>query len=108
MALDRGENVVIEGTQGFGISLYFGSYPYVTSKDTCAAQMAADNGVGPTRVDEVIVVFKAFPTRVGEGPFSTEMPSELAHEKGIQSLELSPAESVVSEHGMERWHDMLQ
>ncbi len=85
-ALDNGENVVIEGTQGFGISLYFGHYPFVTSKDTCAAQMAADNGVGPTRVDDVIVVFKAFPTRVGEGPFSTEMSSDKAHEKGIQEF----------------------
>ena len=43
-ALDAGENVVLEGTQGFGISLYYGSYPYVTSKDTSASQMAADNG----------------------------------------------------------------
>ena len=78
--------MVLEGTQGFGISLYYGSYPYVTSKDTSASQMAADNGVGPTRVDEVIVVFKAFPTRVGEGPFSTEMSSEKAHELGIQEF----------------------
>ena len=85
-ALNNNENVVIEGTQGFGISLYFGSYPYVTSKDTCASQMAADNGVGPTKIDDVIVVFKAFPTRVGEGPFTTEMSPDSAHEKGIQEF----------------------
>ncbi len=85
-ALDRNETVLIEGTQGFGISLYYGHYPFVTSKDTCASQMAADNGVGPTRIDDVIVVFKAYPTRVGEGPFATEMQQEKAHEKGIQEF----------------------
>ncbi|HWQ66979.1 MAG TPA: adenylosuccinate synthetase [Methanospirillum sp.] len=85
-ALDRDETVVIEGTQGFGISLYYGHYPYVTSKDTSASQMAADNGVGPTRIDDVIVVFKAFPTRVGEGPFATEMSGEEARNLGIQEF----------------------
>jgi adenylosuccinate synthase len=85
-ALDDGKSVLIEGTQGFGISLYFGTYPYVTSKDTSASQMAADNGVGPTRIDEVIVVFKAYPTRVGAGPFSTEMTPEEAQEHGIEEF----------------------
>ncbi|MCP1716020.1 adenylosuccinate synthase [Methanocalculus alkaliphilus] len=85
-AIDNGETVLIEGTQGFGISLYYGTYPYVTSKDTSASQIAADTGVGPTRVDDVIVVFKAFPTRVGEGPFSTEMSLEASHSMGIQEF----------------------
>jgi len=82
-AIDAGETVLLEGTQGFGISLYFGTYPYVTSKDTSASQIAADNGVGPTKIDDVIVVFKAYPTRVGEGPFGTEMTSEKSHELGL-------------------------
>ena len=85
-ALDRGETVLLEGTQGFGISLYFGTYPYVTSKDTSASQIAADNGVGPTRIDDVIVVFKAYPTRVGEGPFGTEMTKEASHALGIEEF----------------------
>ncbi|MBN1432416.1 MAG: adenylosuccinate synthetase [Methanomicrobiaceae archaeon] len=85
-ALDRGENVILEGTQGFGISLYFGTYPFVTSKDTSASQIAADNGVGPTRIDDVIVVFKAYPTRVGEGPFGTEMTREESMDLGIQEF----------------------
>ncbi|HMA06084.1 MAG TPA: adenylosuccinate synthetase [Methanomicrobiales archaeon] len=85
-ALDDDDFVLIEGTQGFGISLYFGTYPYVTSKDTSASQMAADNGVGPTRIDDVIVVFKAYPTRVGAGPFSTEMTPEEAQEHGIEEF----------------------
>jgi adenylosuccinate synthase len=82
-AIDRGESVIIEGSQGFGISLYYGTYPYVTSKDTSASSLAADVGVGPTRIDEVVVVFKAFPTRVGEGPFETEMAPEEAKKLGI-------------------------
>jgi len=82
--LDNGEGVILEGSQGFGISLFYGTYPYVTSKDTTSSQVAADNGVGPTRVDDVVVVFKAFPTRVGEGPFSTEMTSETSHHLGIE------------------------
>lgn len=75
---DGNKNIVIEGTQGTLLSLYYGSYPYVTSKDTTASSFAADVGVGPTKIDEVIVVFKSYPTRVGEGPFPTEMSFEEA------------------------------
>lgn len=82
-ALDEGKLILIEGTQGFGLSLYYGSYPYVTSKDTSASAIASDVGVGPTRVDDVIVVFKSFPTRVGAGPFPTEMSEEEADRMGL-------------------------
>ncbi|MEM0022623.1 MAG: adenylosuccinate synthetase [Archaeoglobaceae archaeon] len=82
-ALDRNEFVLIEGSQGFGLSLYYGTYPYVTSKDTTASAIASDVGVGPTKIDDVIVVFKCFPTRVGSGPFPTEMPVEEAERLGI-------------------------
>jgi adenylosuccinate synthase len=83
-ALDHGRGVLVEGTQGFGISLLYGTYPFVTSKDTSASQVAADVGIGPTRVDEVIVVFKSFPTRVGEGPFETQLSEEKAAELHIE------------------------
>ncbi|ADC64562.1 adenylosuccinate synthetase [Ferroglobus placidus DSM 10642] len=82
-AIDKGEFVLVEGTQGFGLSLYYGTYPYVTSKDTTASQMAADVGIGPTKIDDVIVVFKTFPTRVGAGPFPTEMSEEEAERLGL-------------------------
>ncbi len=82
-ALDEGKLVLVEGTQGFGLSLYYGSYPYVTSKDTTASAIASDVGIGPTRVDDVIVVFKSFPTRVGAGPFPTEMSEEEADRLGL-------------------------
>ncbi|WP_456366107.1 adenylosuccinate synthetase [Thermococcus sp.] len=82
-ALDDGKLVLVEGTQGFGLSLYYGTYPYVTSKDTTASAIASDVGIGPTRVDDVIVVFKSFPTRVGAGPFPTEMSLEEAERLGL-------------------------
>ena len=63
--LDKKEKVMVEGTQGTFLSLYHGDYPYVTSKDVTASGICSDVGIGPKRVDEVIVVFKAYVTRVG-------------------------------------------
>lgn len=82
-ALDKGKGVLIEGSQGFGLSLFHGTYPFVTSKDTSAGMAAVDVGIGPRRVKEVMVVFKSFPSRVGAGPFPTEMPVEKAEKLGI-------------------------
>jgi adenylosuccinate synthase len=76
-ALDRNENVLIEGTQGTMLSLYHGTYPYVTSKDVSASAICSDVGLGPRRVKEVIVVFKSYLTRVGAGPLVNELdPAE--------------------------------
>ncbi|MEM1993891.1 MAG: adenylosuccinate synthetase [Nitrososphaerales archaeon] len=75
-ALDLGKRVLIEGTQGTFLSLYHGTYPYVTSKDTTASAVCADVGIGPLRVGEVIVVLKSYLTRVGEGPLENELPAE--------------------------------
>jgi adenylosuccinate synthase len=82
-ALDAGKNVILEGTQGFGLSLLFGTYPFVTSKDTSASAVAMDVGIGPTRVDDVVVVFKAHMSRVGGGPFKTQISQEEAEKLGI-------------------------
>jgi adenylosuccinate synthase len=81
-ALDRDENVILEGTQGTFISLFHGGYPYVTSKDVCAAGICSDVGVGPTRVNEVVMVCKSYVTRVGEGPLEGEIGSEEAKKRG--------------------------
>ncbi len=83
-ALDEGQDVFIEGSQGFGLSLYYGTYPFVTSKDTTASTAAADIGVGPTRIDDVIVVFKSYITRVGEGPFPSEISQKEAEDMDIK------------------------
>ena len=77
LALDEGETIVVEGTQGTHISLFHGTYPYCTSKDVCASAACSDVGIGPTRVDEVILVLKAYVTRVGAG----ELPGEIDHEE---------------------------
>ncbi|MHA1722969.1 MAG: adenylosuccinate synthetase [Candidatus Baldrarchaeia archaeon] len=80
--MDRGEMVLIEGTQGTYLSLYHGTYPFVTSKDVCAAAACSDVGIGPTKVNDVIVVFKAYVTRVGSGPLEEELSEEEAKKRG--------------------------
>lgn len=72
-ALDAGQNVLIEGTQGTFLSLWHGTYPFVTSKDVTASGICADVGIGPKKVDEVLVVFKSYVTRVGTGPLAGEL-----------------------------------
>ena len=64
-AIKGSKKVFIEGSQGFGLSLFYGTYPFVTSKDTNAGMACVDVGIGPRRVKDVIVVFKSFPSRVG-------------------------------------------
>lgn len=78
--LDAGKKVLLEGTQGFLLSLFHGSYPYVTGRDTGASAIASEAGVGPTRVDDVIIVYKSFITRVGAGP----MPGEISKEEALK------------------------
>jgi adenylosuccinate synthase len=81
-ALDKNRRVIIEGTQGTFLSLFHGTYPYCTSKDVCSAQACADVGVGPTKVDDVLVVFKSFVTRVGAGELSGELSEEETKRRG--------------------------
>ena len=81
-AIDSGKQVLIEGTQGTYLSLFHGTYPYVTSKDVTASAACSDVGVGPTKVDDVIIVFKAFTTRVGAGPLPNEISLEEAKKRG--------------------------
>jgi len=81
-AISEGKNVLIEGTQGTYLSLYHGTYPYCTSKDVIASAACSDVGVGPTKITDVIVVFKAYVTRVGEGPLQNELSWEEAEKRG--------------------------
>lgn len=76
IALDADEKVLVEGTQGTFLSLYHGTYPYVTSRDTTAQALLSEVGIGPKRVNEIIVVFKVYVTRVGEGPLEGELGPE--------------------------------
>ncbi len=77
-----GGNILIEGTQGTYLSLYHGTYPYVTSKDTTASGILSEVGLGPKYVDEVIIVFKAYVTRVGGGPLPGELPIDEVINRG--------------------------
>jgi len=81
-ALDNREKVIVEGTQGTYLSLFHGGYPYVTSKDVTASGICSDIGIGPKRVDEILVVFKAYVTRVGSGPLEKELSNEEAKKRG--------------------------
>ena len=81
-ALDSNENVLVEGTQGTHLSLWHGTYPYVTSKDVTASAICSDIGLGPKKVDEVLVIFKSYVTRVGTGPMDNELTPEETSKKG--------------------------
>ncbi len=77
-AIDAGQKIIIEGTQGTFLSVYHGTYPFVTSKDVTASAICSDVGVGPKKVSDVIVVFKSYLTRVGAGPLEGELsPDEI-------------------------------
>jgi adenylosuccinate synthase len=78
--LDDDKSVLLEGTQGTYISLYHGTYPFVTSNDVCSSAICSDVGIGPTRVDEVILVLKAYVTRVGAG----QLPGEISFEEAVK------------------------
>ncbi len=80
--IDEGKQVLLEGTQGTFLSVFHGSYPYVTSKDVTASSIAADVGVGPKLIDEVLVVFKAYVSRVGGGELKGELSNEEADKRG--------------------------
>ena len=76
-ALDRGETVIFEGAQAALLDLDHGTYPFVTSSNPIAGAACVGAGVGPTDIDEVWGVCKAYTTRVGAGPFPTELANEV-------------------------------
>ncbi len=84
-ALDRGDTVLFEGGQATMLDIDHGTYPFVTSSNPTAGGALTGTGVGPTRIDRVVGVAKAYTTRVGEGPFPTELTDEVGEalrEKG--------------------------
>ena len=79
-ALSMGKSVLAEGAQGSLLDLDFGTYPFVTSSNTTISGVISGLGVGPTKIDRVIGIFKAYCTRVGSGPFITELDDEVGEE----------------------------
>lgn len=78
--LKEGKSVLCEGAQGTMLDVDFGSYPYVTSSNTICAGACTGLGVAPSRIGEVFGIFKAYCTRVGSGPFPTELFDETGEE----------------------------
>ena len=75
-AIKAGDNILFEGAQGSLLDIDHGTYPYVTSSSTIAAGACIGTGIGPHLIDEVVGISKAYVTRVGEGPFPTELNDE--------------------------------
>lgn len=76
-ALEEGRRVLLEGAQGTALDLDHGTYPFVTSSNTTAAAAATGTGIGPTAIDSVVGVVKAYTTRVGEGPLPSAFEPEM-------------------------------
>ena len=81
--MNQGKNILFEGAQGASLDIDHGTYPFVTSSNTIAGGACTGAGVGPTKIDQVIGVTKAYTTRVGSGPFPTELNGKI----GIQLAE---------------------
>ncbi len=79
-AIDNGENVLFEGAQANMLDINYGTYPYVTSSSPTSAGVCEGAGVAPTKLQRIIGVAKAYSTRVGEGPFVTELLDEVGNE----------------------------
>jgi adenylosuccinate synthase len=75
-ALDKGKNILLEGSQGTLLDVDHGTYPFVTSSNPTAGGACTGSGIGPTRITRVIGIVKAYTTRVGSGPFPTELFDE--------------------------------
>tara|TARA_Y100001970_G_scaffold184601_1_gene224532 strand:- start:2754 stop:4016 length:1263 start_codon:yes stop_codon:yes gene_type:complete len=83
--IDNGDNVLLEGAQGVHIDIEYGTYPFVTSSSPTTAGAALGSGIAPSKITDVVGVTKAYLTRVGSGPFPTELDDEIGEmirEKG--------------------------
>ena len=82
-----GKRILFEGAQGALLDVDFGTYPFVTSSNTLAGMAATGTGLGPTSIDFVLGIVKAYTTRVGEGPFPTELHDETGQRLGERGHE---------------------
>ena len=79
-AIDEGKNVLFEGAQGVMLDIDQGTYPFVTSSNPVSGGVTIGSGVGPTKIHHVVGVAKAYTTRVGDGPFPTELCDEIGNQ----------------------------
>ncbi|HMM13047.1 MAG TPA: adenylosuccinate synthase [Parvibaculum sp.] len=83
----RGNRILFEGAQGTLLDIDHGTYPYVTSSNTVSAQAATGAGIGPSSIHTVLGITKAYTTRVGEGPFPSELHDEIGQRLGERGRE---------------------
>jgi adenylosuccinate synthase len=96
-AFQRGSRIMLEGTQGTGLSLFHGDYPYVTSRDTTVSGCLAEAGIAPSRVRRIVVVCRTYPIRVAgpSGGMGVELSwAEIARRSGIPAWKLRKAEKT--------------
>ena len=86
-ARQLGKRILFEGAQGTMLDIDHGTYPYVTSSNTVAGQAAVGSGQGPSAIDFVLGITKAYTTRVGSGPFPTEQDNEIGRQIGERGRE---------------------
>ena len=91
--IDNGDNVLLEGAQGVHIDIEYGTYPFVTSSNTVAANAATGTGCGPNSINYVLGITKAYTTRVGEGPFPTELTNDIGELLGTRGKEFGTVTS---------------
>ncbi len=89
----KGKKILFEGAQGILLDVDHGTYPFVTSSNTVAASAATGSGCGPNSIDYVLGITKAYTTRVGEGPFPTELKDKVGEELGTKGKEFGTVTS---------------
>jgi adenylosuccinate synthase len=104
-ALDAGQHVLLEGAQATFLDLDHGTYPFVTSSNPVAGGACTGAGIGPRYIDEVIGIAKAYVTRVGTGPFPTELPISGEAVGGMSAEGADPADLAVGDHIVEVGHE---
>lgn len=103
--LAKNGRILVEGTQGTGLSLHHGTYPYVTSRDTTVSGCLSEVGISPSRVRRIIMVCRAYPIRVGgsSGPMSQESSwAEMSRRSGISVYKLRKREKTSTTHRQRR------
>ncbi len=86
----KGSRILFEGAQGSLLDIDHGTYPFVTSSNTVAGQAAAGSGMGPGALGYILGITKAYTTRVGEGPFPTELFDEVASSSARRGMNSVP------------------
>ena len=89
----QGKKILFEGAQGILLDVDHGTYPFVTSSNTVAASAATGSGCGPNTINYVLGITKAYTTRVGEGPFPTELTDKIGEQLGIKGKEFGTVTS---------------